>query len=203
MNESENLSGPDDFDDAWILNLQELLDTLEPQIRQSNALQILEDFLSSLESVDAHFHRYNFIKQIKDKLTLELSPLINEITKNHNLTPGHDVVPSEISEKLQQSEEFVKVSTSILDSVRMAAENITEHLNSDTFDFSEHASKLDGKTGRGHGDESMCSTNDGFDLMFMSPNNYKTLAKELNPTKSLDTRLKSLSALQQVSGVSK
>ena len=92
------------------------------------------------------------------------------------------MVPSEISEKLQQSEEFVKVSTAILDSVRMAAENVSEHLKSDTFDFSDHAFKTVGKTGRGgHGDESMCSTNDGFDLMFMSPNNYKTLAKDLNP----------------------
>ena len=142
MNEAEPLSGgPDDFDDAWIINLRELLDTLEPQIRHSNALQILEDFLSSLESVDANFHRYSFIKQIKDKLTLELSPLIHEITKSHNLAPGNDVVPSEISEKLQQSEEFVKVSTSILDSVRMAAENITEHLNSNTFDFSDSPPK--------------------------------------------------------------
>ena len=197
MDDPESLNGPDDFDETWILNLEELLDTLEPQIRQSNASRILEVFLSSLESTDPNFHRYNFIQQIKEKLELHLTPLIDDIIKHQEVMSGDNMLASDVSDKLTQSEEFVKVSTCILDYVRMASENLTEHLNSDTFDFSEHIRKFDDRD-RCHGYESMCSTTDGLDLMFMSPNHYKTLAKDLDPVKSLDTRLKSLTALQQV-----
>lgn len=192
----DNGTGTDDFDETWIVHLQEILESLEPQIRQTDALKILEDVLTSLESTDPNFHRYNLIRQIRKKLELELTPLIDDLIKHNEVLSGGHMLASDVSDKLTQSEEFVKTSSSILDYIRMAADNLTDHLNSDTFDFTEHSFRSDDKTR--HGYESMCSTNDGIDLMFMSPNHYKTLAKDLDPVNSLDTRLKSLAALQQV-----
>ena len=183
-----------DSEELWLLNLQELLERLQPETRELGSLTLIEDFLSSLESTDPNFHRYNFVCQIRDQLDLELSPLIsNAISESRE-----DTLVSDISNKLLSSNEYQNISSTINYSVKNAAETITQHLNSDTFDFSEHTRKFEKDGEYFNPSASVCSTTDGMEFMFMSPDRYKVLAKDINTNKSVANRLKALSILQQV-----
>lgn len=188
-------SDQDDIYDSWILNLQEFLDTLEPQIRDLSSTQILE-LLSNLEASDVNFHRYSFINQIKDSLEKEIGPLIQKLVdkQHHN---SDNILVSDISENVVQSKQFLSVSNQITESIKMAAEDIAMHLSSDTFDFSEMP-RSDTKNNFYYNDESLCSLSDGVDYMFMAPNKYKSLAKDIDPSNSLATRISAFSVLQQV-----
>ena len=190
-------SESEDMDEQCLLNLQEFIETLEPQLQELETLTQVEEFVSNLESTDPNFHRYNFIDQMKDLLDAELTPMIDEllISKQNQ----EDNLAININESLLKSNEFRQISSFIINTVQSASEKVTGHLNSDTFDFSGPFHKYKSSSNDYfNASSSDCSTADGMEFMFMSPDKFKTLAKGIDPSKPIDQRLKALSVLQQV-----
>jgi len=187
----------EDIEEQCLLNLREFIETLEPQLKELETLTQVEEFVSNLESTDPNFHRYNFIDQIKDLLDTELTPIIDELVLDRQTQ--EDTLAVNINEGLLKSDEFSQISSFIVNTVQSASEKITSHLNSDTFDFTGPTHKFKSSShDYFNASSSDCSTADGMEFMFMPPDQYKTLAKGIDPSKPIDQRLKSLSVLQQV-----
>ena len=187
--------------EKYILNLQELLETLQPQLKELEALTQVEEFVTTLESTDPHFHRYNFVSQIKDTLDSELTPMIEHLLldgeKEENKEKENLI--NNITKDLIKTEEFQTVSSTITKSVQSAVGTVTDHLNSRTFKFSNKSHRKSRSSNdffnASHSD---CSTLDGMDYMFMPPDKYILLAKDIDPLKPIEIRLKTFSILQQV-----
>ena len=185
--------------EKYLLNLQELLETLQPQLKELEALTQVEEFVTNLESTDPHFHRYNFVSQIKDTLDSELTPMIEHLLIDGEKEENKENLINNISKDLIKTEEFQTVSATITKCVQSAAGTVTDHLNSRTFNFSNKSHRKPRSSSdffnTSHSD---CSTLDGMDYMFMPPEQYISLAKNIDPLKPIELRLKTFSILQQV-----
>ena len=188
-----------EIQEKYLLNLQELLETLQPQLKELEALTQVEEFVSALESTDPNFHRYNFVSQIKDTLDSDLTPMIEHLLIDGGKEKNKDTLIKNVSKDLIETEEFQSISSTITKCVKSAAEKLTHHLNSSTFDFSEkNRRKSRSSIDFFNASHSDCSTLDGMDYMFMPPDQYKSLAKDISPLKPIELRLKTFSILQQV-----
>ena len=188
----------EELEEQYLLNLQEFVEVVQPQMKELEALTQVEEFVSTLESTDPNFHRYNFISQMKDSLDTELTPLIDQMLLDGRGKENEDHLTANISSELMKTEEFQNISSHILKSVQTAAAKITDHLNSDTFDFTGPFHKFKSSNDYFNASQSDCSTADGMEFMFMPPERYKTLAKDISPSRPVEQRLKSLSILQHI-----
>ena len=121
--------------ETWMLNLQELLDTLEPQIRDLPSNVKIEDILANLEVTDSNFHRYSFVKLIKGKLESDLGPLIDYAVTKHDSNTNDSTLVTHISAALLKSKEFHHTSRKVTEAVKAAASDIIATVKSDNFDF--------------------------------------------------------------------
>ena len=183
-----------------VMNLQNLLESLQPQLKELQALPKVKELVSSLETTDPHFHRYAFVSQIKDTLDSELTPMIEHLLNDNDQQNSNELsLVTNISNDLMKTEQFQNIASSIVRNVQTAADTLSEHLNMRTFDFTEKRNrKSRSSKDYFNTSQSDCSTLDGMDYMFMPPDQYKSLAKDIGSSKPLELRLKTLSILQQV-----
>ena len=185
--------------ETWMLNLQELLDTLEPQIRDLPSNVKIEDILANLEVTDSNFHRYSFVKLIKGKLESDLGPLIDYAVTKHDSNTNDSTLVTHISAALLKSKEFHHTSRKVTEAVKAAASDIIATVKSDNFDFFDPMTKeANGKEEHFHAIRSICSTISGVDFMFLPPDRYKDLVKDIDLSKPVQTRLQALSILQHI-----
>ena len=185
--------------ETWMLNLQEFIDTLEPQIRDVPSHVEIEDILANLEATDSNFHRYGFVKLIKGKLESDLGPLIDYAVTKHDSNTNDSTLVTHISAALLKSKEFHHTSRKVTEAVKATANDIIATVKSDNFDFFDPMIKeANGKEEHFHASRSICSTVSGVDFMFLSPDRYKDLAKGIDLSKPVQTRLQALNVLQHI-----
>ncbi|XP_065649546.1 protein broad-minded isoform X2 [Hydra vulgaris] len=188
----------DENEELWFLNLQEFLDDADMMINlKSPDAESIPTFLKNLESFDSTFHQHSIVQQIRNKLEVELSPIIDQCIEESIIVES-DLLSPQIDTFVMNSQKFANVSQHIIDSVSEAAKHLKEIFKSDTFVF---FSNSDGnKSGENifYCDDSVCSTVDGSDYMFMSARHYKALSHEIEPSNSLHMRLQALTMLNQV-----
>ena len=190
-----------EYDDIWETHLHELLDALEPQIRDCNSIDELQDYMLNLEETDTNFHRYGLVQQIRKKLQLQLGAHLDEIIeKEENV--GDSTFVSKLSHQISSSEQYTNVANEILSSIKTASSQLCSHLERsleyESYDSSyfQNHSRFQ-RSSRSIGEESNDSSLDRVDFMFMSPDRYKTLAKDIHPSRPLSMRIEALSIIQQ------
>ena len=197
-NEGDNY---DENDELWFLNLQEFLDNTDAMITQKNqSIDSIPNFLKNLESFDSNFHQHSLVQQIRNKIEIELSPMIQQCIEK-SINSENNLLLSHIDSYIMNSDTFSNVSEYILDSISEAAGHLKDIFNSNTFSFFNNSilnNKSSDKEEIFYCDDSVCSTVDSSDYMFMSAEHYKELAQEIDPSNSIHLRLQALTTLTQV-----
>ena len=193
-------------DNAYVAGLRQLLESVEPIIRQANSLATVEEILLNLETTDENFHKYELVKVLRQQIEDELGPLVETLVGERASDEEGIDFPDVIGEEVLASEAFKRLSQSVITSIKTAANEImrsmADNVGPSPFNFSSSSDKYQRLPSHGPnscGDESiLASSFDGDDFMFMSPQKYSMLAKQLLPESSLPKRLEALNTLSQI-----
>ena len=190
---------------SYVAGLRQLLESLEPIIRQSRSFATIEDILLNLETTDENFHRYDLIRILRGRIEDELGPLIERITNERGFYEYDGGFDRSAVDEVISSSAYGKLSSETITAIKLAASEIIKSLDDSggsislTFSSSDRYQRFPSHDQDSRGDESyMASSFDGDDFMFMSPNKYYTLANQLLPASPLTSRLEALSTLSQV-----
>eukprot|EP00795_Rhopilema_esculentum_P012331 gene12331-2980_t len=190
---------------AYVAGLRQLLENIEPIIRQANSLAAVEDILLNLETTDENFHKYDLVKMLRQLIEVEIGPLIDGLVDEGRLDQSESECLSAISEEILSSEAFNKVSMSVVSAIQAAANEIIKVMTENGGNFSLTHSSLDkyqrfsNRYLESSGDDSLLASSfDGDDFMFMSPQKYNVLANQLLPDFSPAKRLEALNTLSQI-----
>ncbi|PIK61695.1 hypothetical protein BSL78_01399 [Apostichopus japonicus] len=65
-------------------SIRQLITSVSPSLQAAGTLAAAEDVLFHLEETDENFHRYEFVKYVKNKIEEVLGPLIEEKLENRD-----------------------------------------------------------------------------------------------------------------------
>ena len=190
---------------SYVAGLRQLLESVEPVIRQASSLATIEELLLNLESTDENFHKYDLIRMLRERIEDELGPLIENITHGRDFYENEGGLSKSVIDEVLTSSAYSKMSRETVTAIKLAANELIKSLDdgggslSLTFSSSDRYQRFQNRYHDSRGDDSyLASSYDGDDFMFMSPNKYNFLANQLLPESPLPKRLEALSTLSQV-----
>ena len=190
---------------SYVAGLRQLLESVEPIIRQTSSLATIEEILLNLESTDENFHKYDLVRMLRERIEHELGPLIDTITNERSFDEYEDGFNRSVVDEILNSAAYSKVSSETSAAIKLATNEIIKSLEdgsgslSFTFTSSDRYQRFQNRGQDSRGDDSyLASSYDGDDFMFMSPSKYNSLANQLLPESPLSKRLEALSILSQV-----
>ena len=190
---------------AYVAGLRQLLDSVEPILRQANSLATVQEILLNLEATDENFHKYDLIRMLREQIEDELGPLIENAANETGLSESDGGFTNSGVDEVLTSEAFSKVSNETINAVKSAANEIIKSMVENggnlsmKFSSSDRYQRFPNRFQDSQGDDSyLASSFDGDDFMFMAPNKYSALANQLLPESNLAKRLEALNILSQV-----
>lgn len=189
---------------SYIAGLRQLLESVEPFLRQANSLTTMEEILLNLEATDEKFHKYDLTRMLRERIEDDLGPLIENIANGRGMSEHGDGLVNSAVDEILTSEAYNKVSTEIVTAIKQAASDIKSMLDREggfpmTFSSSDKYQRFQNRSQDSRGvDSFLASSFDGDDFMFMSPNKYSALANQLLPDSPLPKQLEALNTLSQV-----
>ena len=190
---------------SYVAGLRQLLESVEPIIRQTSSPATIEDILLNLETTDENFHKYELVRMLRERIEHELGPLICTITNERGFDEYEGGFNRSVVDEILNSAAYSKVSSETGAAIKLAANEIIKSLDDNsgnlsfTFTSSDRYHRFQNRGQDSRGDDSyLASSYDGDDFMFMSPSKYNSLANQLLPESPLSKRLEALSILSQV-----
>lgn len=190
---------------SYVAGLRQLLESIEPIIRQASSPATVEEILLNLESTDENFHKYDLVRMLRERIEDDLGPLIETIANDRGVNETDDAFATSEVDEVLNSVAYSKVSIETMSTIKEAANEIIKSMVENggsfpmTFSSPDKYSRFPNRSQDSHEwDSYLTSSFDGDDFMFMSPNKYNTLAHQLLPESSLSKRLEALHTLSQV-----
>eukprot|EP00794_Sanderia_malayensis_P005435 gene5435-6114_t len=191
----------------YVSGLRQLLENLDPVIRQADSAAAIEEILLNLETTDENFHKYELVKMLRKLIEDELGPLANQIVQEteSEMSSNHSNLTLTINDEVLTSNAFSNLIRTTVKTIKSAANEIMQSLpDSSTnqsfgFSSSDHRQRFSYGGPNSYGKDSfLTSSFDGDDYMFMSPEKYGILANQLSAESSLSKKLDALNTLAQV-----
>ena len=191
--------------DAYVTGLRQLLDNLDPIIRQANSATQIEEILLNLETSDENFHKYDLVRLLRRKIEDDLGPLVDSLVEEREAEVDSQDVVSTVSDEILASEAFSVISQSAVTAIKSAANDIIKSI-SDTnknpsfgISSSDRPTRFSCRGPNSYGEDSLLTSSfDGDDFMFMSPQKYSILASQLTSESSINKKLDALNTLSQI-----
>ena len=189
----------------YVAALRQLFDSLEPSLKQAGSLSAAEELLLNLEETDENFHRYDFVRLLRNRLERDLSPLVERLIEERGAQyDGCGSIPV-LSEEVQSSAEFAQLSQSVLSTVRSASNHLLQSFSDNDCSgshipsTSDKITKFSQRVSDSIDNDSLFSSSiDCGDFVFIPAEAYAKLANDLRPGSSLEKRLSVLSTLNQI-----
>ncbi|XP_033110986.1 protein broad-minded-like [Anneissia japonica] len=189
-------------------SIRQLITKIEPAIQSADSLEAAEDTILHLEATDENFHRYEYVKYIRQHMDKVLGSLIEEQMEKHThkmhakgseedlvrAVTQHVVNDQTYSEMMQNLKQHTKDSVERLlltfdedhsDCPMREAHSMRDSPKRCSFEFSEGSSSSFDS-----------SFNQGF--MFMNQGHFVTISENLEPLKALKTRQDAITKLCQI-----
>ncbi|XP_032231203.2 protein broad-minded isoform X2 [Nematostella vectensis] len=207
MADMENTS--DERSDTFFASLDQLFTTLEPVIKEASSVEAAEDILNNLEATDENFHRYDFVRQLRNRIDEALGPVIDTRLEQIGGEGNTNEHLSQIADEVQSSQEFLSLQQSILADTKEAVNlllqkyaNSSLQQGTSEFDLGEYkaAKGQSFRISLDSSDEesSVSSSIDQVGYIFISQEKSGKIAENLDPMKPVHVRCKALGALAQV-----
>lgn len=190
-------------------NIRQLIIDFEPHIREAGNFELAEETLIHLEESEQHFHRFEFVKQLKRKIDEALSPLIEDEIEKFAMagqvdTSGQETLVSKITQSVIHSKPYCDMSKKMKRYLSEAVEDLIKNFDaefgsgkhketSDPLHYPRHSHHLDSDE-----EESSCdsSFNQG---MLLMPNSeeLQTVADKLHKNRDIQSRTEAMQILNQ------
>ncbi|XP_070575308.1 protein broad-minded-like [Ptychodera flava] len=190
-----------------LASVRQLVSKVEPSIRAANTVSEAEDMLLHLEETDENFHRYEFVKYLRSKISDSLSTLMDEEIEKSMLESrgkggGEEEVITTITERIVNSPEYSKLTQSLKEQTKDAVDRLLETFDEDVakerkilegspsprktaFPFSDDSSSFDASFNQP-------------DLVFPNQEKFQLIASNLDVSNPLQTRREALRQLCQI-----
>ncbi|XP_071959186.1 protein broad-minded-like [Antedon mediterranea] len=190
-------------------SIRQLITKIEPAIQSADSLEAAEELILHLEATDENFHRYEYVKYIRQRLDEVLGPLIEdqmekERHKMHTKGSEEDLVRA-VTEHVVNDQTY---SDMMQNMKQLTTNSVARLLQTFDEDHSEHLMKATQYTRRespkrfsfefseGSSSSFDSSFNQGF--MFMNQEHFIAISENLEPLKSLKTRQDAMTKLCQI-----
>nr|XP_022341872.1 protein broad-minded-like isoform X4 [Crassostrea virginica] len=190
-------------------NIRQLIIDFEPHIREAGNFEIAEETLIHLEENEQHFHRFEFVKQLKRKIDEALSPLIEDEIEKFAMagqvdTSGQETLVSKITQSVIQSKPYCDMSRKMKRYLTEAVEELIKNFDaefgsgkhkesSDPLIYHRHCHHLDSDE-----EESSCdsSFNQGM-LLLPNSEELQSVADKLHKNRDIQSRTEAMQILNQ------
>ncbi|XP_078335507.1 protein broad-minded-like isoform X8 [Crassostrea virginica] len=190
-------------------NIRQLIIDFEPHIREAGNFEIAEETLIHLEENEQHFHRFEFVKQLKRKIDEALSPLIEDEIEKFAMagqvdTSGQETLVSKITQSVIQSKPYCDMSRKMKRYLTEAVEELIKNFDaefgsgkhkesSDPLIYHRHSHHLDSDE-----EESSCdsSFNQGM-LLLPNSEELQSVADKLHKNRDIQSRTEAMQILNQ------
>ena len=172
--------------------LKQLFNAVEAEVNKAMITpQIFHDILIHLEQTNEHFHRFEFVKILQEKVDTALSSLIeSELNKRPNSDPL-DVIP-EVTDIIFNSPDFLELQDSFCLTMQEVIDVMVE-IYHDPIRWDIKTPRIRNKNYRSNDDLSSSSNQTG--CMFFTSDQYLQIARNLDPGMPKHVRQNALSCL--------
>ncbi|XP_064610719.1 protein broad-minded-like isoform X2 [Liolophura sinensis] len=190
-------------------NLKHLVLGFEPHVREAGSLEQVEDVLQHLEENEQHFHRYEFVKQLKRSIEENLGGFIDEEIEKCSMGVPEEVGQDEtqvdrITERVIHSSPMSELVGKLKRAVTEAAEDLLQNFGRQ-FESAVHNGESSQETSRPRkhypdDDETSYSSslNQPGSFMFMNTDRFVRLTEDLEKGQPPEIRREALRQLNMI-----
>ncbi|XP_061197318.1 protein broad-minded-like [Saccostrea echinata] len=190
-------------------NIRQLVIDFEPHIREAGNFEIAEETLLHLEENEQHFHRFEFVKQLKRKIDEALSPLIEDEIEKFAMagqvdTSGQETLVSKITQCVIHSKPYCDMSRKMKRYITEAVEELIKNFDAE-FGSGKHKETSDPLIYHRHShhvdsDEEESSYDSSFHQgMLLLPNSeeLQSVADKLHKSRDIQSKTEAMQILNQ------
>lgn len=190
--------------DEVLSSLHQLVKNVEPIIRESDSVEAAEDAILHLEETDENFHKYDFVRHIRNQLEVSMGQLIDEeIEKNSmgaslNATSGQETLVQLVTTAVSESKGFSDVVRQLCNETSAASEIIIQNIEDERLSAIGEEDSNSQPSRKHHSVFSDGGSTYDQGFFFLSQEQFHRIADEMDSDKPLGVRREALKRLCQV-----